>query len=179
MLWFFGAAILIAAFAAWVDWRTGNIPNWLTIGMLPAGPLVHVFYTLVTTGHRVEAAQEGGYAVLGALLCAVLPVALFRASALGGGDVKLCVGLGAGLLPMAGLEVELWSFVAAALLAPVRLAWEGKLFQTVGNAAYIVANPFLPKDRRRELDRENVSWFRMGPAILLGTLWTAYLHAKP
>jgi hypothetical protein len=90
--------------------------------------------------------------------------------------VKLFVGLGALLLPLAGLEAELWSFCAAATLAPLRLAWDGKLFQTVGNAAYIVANPFLPKDRRRELDRETVSWFRMGPAILVGTLVTTYLH---
>ena len=92
--------------------------------------------------------------------------------------MKLFVGLGALLLPLYGLEAELWSFCAAACLAPVRLAWEGKLFRTVGNAAYIIANPFLPRDRRRDLDPDNVSWFRMGPAILVGTLWTAYLHAR-
>jgi prepilin peptidase CpaA len=178
MHWFFVAAVAIAAIAAWMDWRTGNIPNWLTLSLLGVGPVAHVFYTLVHTRNRVEASQAGGLSVLAALLCAVIPVGLYRASALGGGDLKLFVGLGALLMPLAGLEAELWSFCAAAVLAPIRLAWDGKLFQTVGNAAYIIVNPFLPKSRQRELDRETVSWFRMGPAILVGTLWTAYLHVK-
>ncbi len=176
MMWFFGAAILVCAVAALVDWRTGHIPNWLTFGAVGVAPIAHVFLTLAHGGHRAEAASDGGLSVLGAVLAAIIPIGLFRASALGGGDVKLFAALGALLLPLGGLEAELWSFCAAATLAPVRLAWEGKLFQTVTNAAYIMANPFLPKARRRELDRENVSWFRMGPAILLGTVWTAYQH---
>lgn len=176
MHWFFLSAIAITALAALADWRTGHIPNWLTLSLLAIGPLAHIFATLARTGHRAEAGQDGALALLGAVLCAVIPIGLFRASALGGGDVKLFIALGALLGPVAGLEAELWSFCAAALIAPVRLAWDGKLFRTVGNAAYIVANPFLPKDRRRELDPESVSWFRMGPAILIGTAWTAYLH---
>jgi len=176
MLWFFGAAVAASAVAAWIDWRTGHIPNWLTLGLMVAGPLAHVFYTLARTGHRLDAGQDGALAVLGGVLCALLPIGMFRASALGGGDVKLFVAIGALLLPLAGLEAELWSFCAAATLAPLRLAWDGKLFRTVSNAAYIVANPFLPKDRQRELDRETVSWFRMGPAVLVGTMWTAYQH---
>jgi prepilin peptidase CpaA len=174
---FFIAAIAFTAIAAIADWRTGHIPNWLTLSLLAGGPIAHVFYTLVTTGHRAEAGRHGAFALLGAGLCAVIPVGMFRVSALGGGDVKMFVALGALLLPSAGLEAELWSFCAAAVIAPVHLAWEGKLFRTVGNAAYIVANPFLPKDKRRELDPASVSWFRMGPAILAGTAWTAYLHA--
>jgi prepilin peptidase CpaA len=176
MLWFFAAAIVIAAVAAWTDWRTEQIPNWLTFGPLFGAPVVHLFYTLIHTGQRMEAGQDGGRSLVGAVVCAVIPLGLFHVEALGAGDVKLFVAIGAILLPMAGIEAELWSFCAAALISPLQLAWRGKLFQTVGNAAYIIANPFLPKQRRRELDRENVSWFRMGPAILLGTAWTAYLH---
>jgi prepilin peptidase CpaA len=178
MVWFLGVAVAAVAFAAWVDWRTGEIPGWLTWSALAIGPVAHAFYTLARTGHRLEAGEEAGYAVLGAALCAVIPVALFRVEALGGGDVKLFIALGALLLPRCGLEVELWSFAAAVPIAACWLAWEGKLFRTVGNAVYIVANPFLPKDRRRPLDRESVSWFRMGPAILVGTIWTAYMHWK-
>jgi prepilin peptidase CpaA len=176
MHWFFGAAVVTAAIAAWVDWRTGFIPNWLTMSLFGLGPLAHVFYTLIHTGNRVDAGRDGAYAVLAALACAVIPMGLYQANGLGGGDMKLFIAIGALLPALGGLEAELWSFCAAALIAPVRLAWEGRLFQTVGNAAYILANPFLPKDRRRELDRETVSWFRMGPAILLGTVWTAFLH---
>jgi prepilin peptidase CpaA len=78
MLWFFGAAIAVVAVAAWIDWQTGNIPNWLTFGVMGLGPVAHVFVTLARTGHRAQAGQEGGYAVLGALLCAVIPVFSFR-----------------------------------------------------------------------------------------------------
>jgi prepilin peptidase CpaA len=176
MLWFLGLAVAVAAVAAWFDWRTGHIPNWLTLGALALAPLLHLFVTLYRTGHRVEAAEHGGLSLAGAALCAVIPVGLRRADALGGGDMKLFLALGALLLPLFGLEAELFSFGAAAVLAPLRLAWDGKLFRTVGNAAYILANPFLPKDRRRELDRDSVSWFRMGPAILVGTLWTFFEH---
>ncbi len=176
MLWFYAAAIAVAAIAAWVDGRTGEIPNWLTFGLLGIAPVAHVFYTLAHTHSRMEAGQDGGLSALGAVVCAIIPVALYRAEALGGGDVKLFVAIGALLLPLRGLETELWSFCAAAVIAPLQLAWRGKLFQTVGNAAYLMANPFLPKERQRTLDRETVSWFRMGPAILLGTLWTAYSH---
>ena len=126
----------------------------------------------------MSALEDAGFALVGAVVCAILPVGLFRASALGGGDVKLFIALGAILRPLAGIEAEVWSFCAAAVVAPFWLAYEGKLFRTIANAGYLLANPMLPKDRRRELDRETVSWFRMGPAILLGTLVTAYLHAK-
>jgi len=176
MLWFYGVAIVVAAIAAWIDFRTGNIPNELTYAAIAVGPVAHLFFTIVKTHSRGDAARDVGFAFLGAVLCGILPIGLFRVSALGGGDVKLFLALGSLLLPLAGLEAELWSFCAAAFLAPIRLAWEGKLFQTVTNAAYIIANPVLPKARRRELDPETVSWFRMGPAILAGTIVTAYLH---
>jgi prepilin peptidase CpaA len=179
MQWFLLAAVVIAAVAAWTDWRTGEIPNWLTYGAIGVAPLAHIFYTLAHTGQRIEAGQDGSLSLVGAVVCCVIPVGLYRANGLGGGDVKLFIALGAWLMWLNGIEAQLWSFCAAALLSPLRLAWDGKLFQTVTNAAYILVNPFLPKARRRELDRQEVSWFRMGPAIFVGTAWTAYLHMRP
>ncbi len=182
---FFIVGIALTAVAAWVDFRTGEIPNWFTFAIIAGSPFAHLFYTLAHTGHRGEAGLAAALSVGGALLAALLPVGLWYMDPFGdgetkplrGGDVKLFIGLG-GLLapPLAGLEAQLWSFCATALIAPVGLAWEGKLFRTVGNAAQILVNPFLPKARRRAIDRASVSWFRMGPAIFLGTAWTAYLH---
>jgi prepilin peptidase CpaA len=176
MAWSLGAAVAVAAIAAWLDLRTGHIPNWLTFGAIGGAPLAHLLVTLAQTGQRVEALEDAGFALVGAVVCAILPVGLLRASAMGGGDVKLFIALGAILRPLAGIEAEVWSFCAAAVVAPFWLAYEGKLFRTVANAAYLLANPMLPKDRRRELDPSSLSWFRMGPAILLGTLLTASLH---
>jgi prepilin peptidase CpaA len=178
MTWFFGAAVAIAAIAAWLDFRTGEIPNWLTYGTLGTAPVAHLVLTLVRSGHRVEALQDAAYAIAGAAACAILPAGLYRVEAIGGGDLKLFIALGAVLLPLAGIEVEVWSFCAFAVLSPFWLAYEGKLFRTVANAAFLLANPVLPKERRRTLDPNTLSWLRMGPAIFIGTLVTGYLHIK-
>ena len=71
---------------------------------------------------------------------------------------------------MFGLEAEMYAFVAAALIAPARLAYEGKLWKTLGNSARLVVNPFLPRSKRREIAHSDMSWFRLGPAIFLDTV---------
>jgi hypothetical protein len=39
----------------------------------------------------------------------------------------------------------MYGFFAAALIAPARLAYEGKLIATVKNASTILVNMFMPK----------------------------------
>ncbi len=73
---------------------------------------------------------------------------MYRAGAIGGGDVKLLGAVGALLRPMTGIETEMYSFIVAALYAPVRLAYEGKLLRTLGNSLLLVRNVFVPKDKR-------------------------------
>jgi prepilin peptidase CpaA len=77
---------------------------------------------------------------------------------------------------MVGIEAEYYAFAAAALLAPARLAWEGKLFKTLGNSLALAINPLLPKDKRREISKESMTWFRFGPAIAVGTLIATILN---
>ena len=90
--------------------------------------------------------------------------------------MKLFAALGALLQPLIGFEAQTYAFVAAALIAPARLAYEGKLLKTLKNTVFLVANPFMPKDKRRTVDQEMMSWFRMGPAIFLGTAVAALMH---
>jgi len=176
MTWFLAAAVMVAVVAAWTDWRTGHIPNWLTFGAIAVGPIGHVVYELSYGATKQEAITEGCYSIVGAFACGAIPLLLYVRSAIGGGDIKLLVGLGAILQTKIGIEAEMYGFFAAALIAPARLAYEGKLFRTVTNAFYLALNPVLPKDKRREITPETMSWFRMGPAILLGTIFTALLH---
>jgi len=176
MMLFLVAAVIIAAVAAWTDWRTGNIPNSLTFGSMAAAPFVHVFVALAQHSSKTEAIVAGSYSVLGALLCGILPALFYRINAIGGGDVKLFVALGAVLRPTLGGEAELWGFMATGLIAPFLLAYHGKLFKTVTNAVFIAVNPFLSKERRREVSPQEMSWFRMGPAILLGAIYVAFEH---
>lgn len=172
----FVVALLVAAVAAVLDWRKGEIPNWLTLPAIAVAPFLHIGrYTLAR--ETTEAAlYEGAYSLGGAALCAVVPLLLFRQGALGGGDVKLLVALGALLEPTLGVEAQMYGFFSGAILAPARLAYEGKLISTLKNAFAILANLFLPKSRQRTIDNTALSWFRLGPAIFLGVALTAYLH---
>jgi prepilin peptidase CpaA len=77
---------------------------------------------------------------------------------------------------MVGIEAEFYAFAAAALHAPAWLAWEGRLLRTMSNSMWLAVNPLLPKARRREIKREALTWFRLGPAIFAGTLVAALLH---
>lgn len=170
------AALLISLLAAIYDLRSGEIPNWLTLWPLGGAILGH-FVLGMRAGHGVLAGlTAAGFAIAGAVICGVVPFLLYRASAIGGGDVKLLLAIGA-LFPFPlGIEAEFYAFVAAALFAPARLAWEGKLLRTLGNTLTLVVNPFRAKAKRRELTPEMMTWLRFAPAIFVGTLVAAGFH---
>ncbi len=167
-------AVAVSGVAAFFDWRKGEIPNWLTLPMLVIGPVMH--FALSAKLGSTAAGSEAGVSIAGALLCAAVPVLLYRQNAIGGGDVKLFAALGALCQPMIGIEAEMYGFLAAALIAPVRLAYDGKLLRTLKNAFYVALNPMMPKAKRQEIEPEAMSWFRLGPAIFLGMVLTALLH---
>jgi len=176
MTYFLVAAAIISAIAAASDLRTGEIPNWLTLGTLLVAPVVHI---VVAAGRHMGAQAsllEGGGSLLGAVACVVVPAVLYRQDAIGGGDVKLLAGMGALLQWRLGLEAEMYSFFAAGLIAPAFLAYEGKLFRTLKNTVLLAVNPLLPKKKRRPVEPALLTWFRFGPAIFIGMALTTYLH---
>ena len=172
----FIVAIAVAALAALSDWRRGEIPNWLTYGALAAGPVLHVGRMLSAHNSVESAVTEGGYSLLGALVAVIVPAMLYRQGAIGGGDLKLLAALGAILQTTLGIEAEMYGFFAAALFAPARLAYEGKLVVTVKNSITILVNMFLPKSKQRHVEETALSWFRLGPPLFFGVLLTVYLH---
>lgn len=174
--YFLLAAVIVAAVAAWFDARTGEMPNWITLGPLFAAPVAHAAAAMATA-HTFEAGvQAAGFSVLGAALCVAVPLALYRASAIGGGDVKLFAALGALLRTLIGVEAEFYACIAACVLAFGRLAYEGKLFRVLANTFMLAVNPLLPADRRREITPDMMTWARFGPAIFVGTAVAAVLH---
>lgn len=172
----FIVAIAVAAIAAFTDWRRGEIPNWLVYGALASGPLLHAGRMLVAHETMENALTEGGFSIVGALVCALVPALLYRQGAIGGGDLKLLAALGAILQTMLGVEAEMYGFFAAALIAPARLAYEGKLIATLKNALTILTNLFMPKAKQRHVEETALSWFRLGPPLFFGVALTAYLH---
>ena len=164
-------AVATTAAAAWTDLRRGEIPNWLTLGAFSAGVLASGALAARAGGdpRAVALAVLGAFA--GGLACAILPFLLWRSGVMGGGDVKLFIALGSLVHAGAGLDIELSSFVAGSLVAPVQLAFQGKLLVTLKRIGILLANLALPAARRIALPRSELTWFRFGPAILLATVW--------
>jgi prepilin peptidase CpaA len=166
------ACVLFTGVAAFCDFRTGHIPNRLIV----AGLVVALGLQLGVRVLLARSPESGVFAELGAALlnvglgvvaCSLVPLVLYRLEAIGGGDVKLLMVLGAFLGPMLGLEIELYSFIVVALYAPARLAYEGRLVRMLSNSALILANPFMPKEKRRPLGPELLTSLRFGPAVFV------------
>lgn len=172
----FVVAIVVSAIAGWTDWRRGEIPNWLTYSALVGAPILHASRFLAAKEPTDIALTEAGISIGGAVLCAIVPGLMYRQGAIGGGDLKLLAALGALLQPMIGVEAEMYGFFGAALVAPARLAYEGRLIATLKNAGTILANMFRPKAKQRNVDEVALSWFRLGPALFFGVLLATYLH---
>ncbi len=174
---FLAVALVVGALSAATDLKSERIPNALTLGPLALAPVLHFALTARTLGARAGL-LAAGFSVAGALVCSLAPALLYRSGAIGGGDVKLFAALGALLHPMIGIEAQLYGFVAAALYAPLRMAWEGKLLRVLGNTVALVANPILPASKRREISPEMMTWMRLGPFIFVGVLAEALLHLR-
>jgi prepilin peptidase CpaA len=108
------------AVAAYIDWRWGKLPNWLTVSCFAAALVFH--FTVALFGWN--GSPGGILAALDALKWAILGFAtgfsiLYVLWLIGrgkGGDVKLMGALGAWLMPQATLYVFLVTSVLALLL---------------------------------------------------------------
>ena len=174
-LGFLIAAVAITAVAAWYDWRKGEIPNWVTLGSLGVGLLAHTVLGAMTHGARGAFWSLIG-ALMGVIACGLVPALLWWKGAIGGGDLKLLMAIGALLGHSLGIEAELFGFIAAALYAPARLAYEGKLLRTLGNTLSLALNPVLPKAKQREISPDMMTWLRFGPPMFVGMCVTVLLN---
>jgi prepilin peptidase CpaA len=158
---------LVCALAALSDFRTGLIPNWLTWGAMLAGVIGHLVYgSLVVDGWT--GLHEGAASVAGLLLCAFAPSVMYWKGAMGGGDLKLFAAIGALCQPVIGIEIQMYALVVAAIVAPARLAYQGRLLRVMMGTLSVARNPFLPRARQRALPPEALTSFRLGPAIFVG-----------
>jgi Flp pilus assembly protein protease CpaA len=169
----FGAACLLSGVAAFVDFRSGLIPNSITLPMLAVGVPAHVI-SLSLASPSTTVWYWIADAVLGVLLCALVPLILWRTGGMGGGDLKLFAALGGLLGTRTGLEVELVAFTTAALIVPAVLAYRGQLLAVLSNTARLVTNPFVPVHKRRHMPLEMMTEVRFGPAIFLAMLLVTF-----
>ncbi len=159
-------SVTVSAVAAFTDFRTGHIPNWLTYGATATG------FGLNAIGP--EGLVRGTLAaVAGMVVCGLMPYVLYRKDAIGGGDVKLFVALGALLGAYSGIEAQFLAYCAGSLFALARLAWHGRLMAVLANSLYLAVNPVLLKRWRRDIAPESLHRIRFGGAILAGALLSA------
>lgn len=176
MIWFLLIAIALSAIAAIVDYRTGLIPNWLTLGGLAIGVVGHLAYGWALVDFRTGL-YEGAFSLGGILFCSLAPAVMYWKGGMGGGDLKLFAAIGALCHPLLGIEIQMYSLVVAAVVAQARLAYEGRLLRVLGGSAAMLLNPFRSKEKRRAPPAEGMVWFRLGPAILAGSLLAFAVHA--
>ena len=173
---FLSFTVVVCAVAALSDFRTGLIPNWLTMGALLAGVLGHLSYgTLLMDGRT--GLHEAAASVAGLVLCAIAPGVLYWKGAMGGGDLKLFAAIGALCQPLVGIEIQMYALVVAAVIAPARLAYEGRLLRVMAGTLSVALNPFLPRARQRALPPEALTSFRLGPAIFVGAALSLVLRS--
>jgi len=163
------AALIATLIAAFTDTRTGRIPNWLTYPALVLGPL----FALALSG-----LQPMLLSMLGILVCALVPTLLFAKSAMGGGDVKLLAALGGLLGPYAGIEAQFYAFCVVAFVLLARMAWNGRLFATLGNVFAASGHLFLPQRMRRPLQPTMLTDMRMGVSIFVATIVCIVLRGE-
>jgi prepilin peptidase CpaA len=154
-------SLLVASTAALWDWRTGTIPNWLTLPLL----------VLVPLGQWLFVGDDAALAsVAGLLGCGLAPYILYRMGAIGGGDVKLFAVLGALNGLSLGISIFVTILLAGALQACLMLFVRGQLGQVLRQTVQLGTNLFRPPASRKKLPPEVMTEMRLGPALLLGTL---------
>lgn len=134
-----GTVLLIALLllAAWTDWRSLRIPNWITAPGLLAG--------LACSAWAAPDAGTGlllglGGAATGLLL--LMPGYLLRVT--GAGDVKLLAMAGAFLGPFATLKATLLVFIVGGVMALAWTAWRRSLPLLLRNTQTIALSAVLP-----------------------------------
>jgi prepilin peptidase CpaA len=157
----YGALLATTLIAAVTDFRTGLIPNLLTLPVLALAIVLHGAFLGTTAA---------GLSLLGALMCGATPFLFFRLGAMGGGDVKLFAALGAIAGPGLGLEIQLLSLTAAFIYGLCVMAYRGQLLHTLRNVGRVFVGIFWPpaRARRDAAEAPELTSMRIGAAIFAG-----------
>ncbi len=158
--WALGTVVLVAAA---IDWKTGKIPNWLTLPAMTAGLVMNSFAGLAV-----------GRALLGMLAALGVYFLFFVVGFRGAGDGKLMGAVGAFVgWPQVAIVMILVALLGG--VAALAVAWQrGLLFPLLRSTAGLVSDIVCLRWRavKEQSDYRGPGRLRMphGPIIAAGTL---------
>jgi prepilin peptidase CpaA len=154
--------VALVGYAAWTDLRSRRIPNRLTLGILGCGLLLRA----------VEGLGSLSAGLLGAGLGLAIAVVLFGLGAVGGGDGKLLIGVGAFLGHERFVGALLLIGVLGGLLGLVEAVRRGVILPAALNAAGMVRRwaTFGRSGEARTVDSPGAVTVPYGVAIAAGTI---------
>ena len=160
--------LVLLLLAAFIDWRSYRIPNWLTLG----GAAVALAYSA-----WAPSAQAVGFwwALGGLALGLVLMLPFYLLGVMGAGDVKLMAMVGAFLgLSCIGPAV-LFVFIAGGLAALLYAFSHAAWLPLLGNLRVLIADAFGGSAAGSDKARPSVGRLPYGMSIGAGT--TVYVVA--
>lgn len=122
---------ILLGIAVFTDLRGRRIPNWLTLLIVVTGLTNAIVSGMPATLPQALLGMLAGFGIL------VIPFAL---GAMGGGDLKMLVGIGAWLGAMATVQVYAVAAVIGLIIVLVQCAANGRLTQLISNSTLIMAN---------------------------------------
>ena len=156
--------ILLTALAAFVDFRSRKIPNWLTVPAFVAGLTLR---TVLFGWPGAKSALEG----TGLALLVLLPLVLMRA--LGAGDWKLMGAVGAFLGPLMFLFVLVGSILVNGVVALAEMMRTRRVRETFNNLRVLVQGFFtfgLRANPKISLDNPELLKLPFGVAVAIATV---------
>lgn len=157
-----GGLIVLLVVAAVIDWRSGRIPNWLTVTGMGWGLAFNASQGATMVGGL-------GTGLLGLCTGLALLLPLYAMRAMGAGDVKLMAMVGAFLGAGPTLAAALFVFIAGGLAALVYATSLGAAGLLLSNV-FALTHGLVRLDVRGGPPAHSVGRLRYGACICVGTV---------
>jgi prepilin peptidase CpaA len=166
-------ALAVALAAAVTDWKTGAIPDRLTLGALAAAPVAHTLGSYVGDPSVESAVRGFAASILGAAAAGVLPWLLLRAGGMSGGDVKLFSALGAITGPGFAVHAVTYALVVALVQGLAVVVRRGAVRSTLRNVRALVSRPIVRRGNTENTPPPAMTTMRLAFSIFLGSCMAA------
>lgn len=163
------SALAVTSVAAFSDWRTGKIPDVLTLGTLAAAPIAQAALAYVEDTTAIAALYGFAVSILGAAAGGILPFLLLRAGGMSGGDVKLFCALGALAGPVFAVHAVTYAMVAALVQGLSLVARRKSVGATWRNVRALWSRPLVRRAHAEKEPLPALTTMRLALSTFLGT----------